>query len=113
MPPWQQEKGETQMFERTKKMTEKPEFGKWIPASERMPEEHDSVFAKRKGNKKRVPGMFEKTSNEVIVTVVNSKGKTATTHAHTNDGVWKSDLIKLDGYRITAWMPLPEPYRGK
>lgn len=101
------------MIECIKKMAKRPEFGKWIPASERLPEEHDSIFAEYKGTKKWVPGMFEKTSDEVIVTVINSKGKTATTHAHTNDGTWKNDLIKLDGYRITAWMPLPEPYKER
>ena len=101
------------MIECIKKMAKRPEFGKWIPASERLPEEYDSIFAKYKGTKKWVPGMFKKTSDEVIVTVINSKGKTATTHAHTNDGAWKSDLIKLDGCRIIAWMPLPEPYKER
>lgn len=32
----------------------------WIPVSERLPEEHDSIFAKFKGTNNWKRGMFEK-----------------------------------------------------
>lgn len=82
----------------------------WIPCSERLPEEHDSMFIKFKGTKKWSTAMFERKSDEVIVTVTDDAGRTVTTSAHTTDGKWRCDLIKINGYRVIAWMPLPEPY---
>lgn len=83
----------------------------WIPCSERLPEEHDSMFIKFKGTKKWSTAMFERKSDEVIVTVADDAGRTVTTSAHTTDGKWRCDLVRIHGYRIVAWMPLPEPYR--
>lgn len=81
----------------------------WIPCSERLPEERDSMFARFKGTKKWSPYMYMKMSDEVIVTVVNDIRQTVTT-AHTTDGKWNCDLVKINGWRVIAWMPLPEPY---
>lgn len=39
---------------------------RWIPVSERMPEEHDSIFARLKGTSKWNEAMFERTSYKVI-----------------------------------------------
>lgn len=84
----------------------------WIPCSERLPEEHDSVFTRFVDKEKWNESMFEKISNEVNVTVVDDKGQKATTHAHTVDGKWSCDLLRCNkDYRIIAWMPLPEPYK--
>ena len=68
------------------------------------------MFIKFKGTKKWSPCMYMKMSDEVIVTVVNDIRQTVTT-AHTTDGKWNCDLVKINGYRVIAWMPLPEPYR--
>lgn len=46
----------------------------WIPVSKRLPEEHDSIFAKFKGTSNWKRGMFEKTSKYVIATVVFDDG---------------------------------------
>lgn len=46
----------------------------WIPVSEGLPEEHDSIFAKFKGTDNWKRGMFEKTSKYVIATVVFDDG---------------------------------------
>lgn len=89
---------------------------RWIPVSERLPEERDSIFAKFKGTDKWKNGMFEKTSGTVIVTVCSNDGSYRTTTAHTNDGKWKINTF-LHEEKVVAWMPLPEPYhvadRGK
>lgn len=87
----------------------------WIPCSSgKMPEEHDSIFAKAKGTDKWNDAMFEKTSDAVNVTVSDEKGNTTTTHAHTIDGKWSCDLLKCNkSYQIIAWQPLPEPYQPK
>ena len=85
---------------------------RWILVEERLPEERDSIFAKWKGTAKWNPAMFEKTSDEVLVTISDEGGKRTTRTAHTLDGKWSCDLLKANAsYKVIAWMPLPEPYR--
>ena len=85
--------------------------GGWIPCSERMPEEQDSMFAKLKGTDKWNNNMFEKRSNEVNVTIVNDKGSRVVTHAITIDGKWSCELLKMSKtLHVIAWQPLPEPF---
>lgn len=82
----------------------------WIPVSERLPEEHDSIFAKFKGTDNWKRGMFEKTSKYVIATVVFDDGTVLVEQAYTTDGIWKTDKKVLGG-TVVAWMDYPEPYR--
>ena len=58
----------------------------WIPCSERLPEESESIFAKYKGTEKWKDNMFEKMSDEVNVAIEKEDGKWLTMHAHTVDG---------------------------
>lgn len=81
----------------------------WIPCSERMPEEHDSIFKKFKGTDKWKSAMFEKMSNDVNVTIEFKDGTRSTTTAHTVDGKWSVD--RFVEHEVIAWQPLPEPYR--
>lgn len=82
----------------------------WIPVSERLPEEHDSIFAKFKGTNNWKIGMFEKTSKYVIATVVFDDGTVLVEQAHTTDGIWRTDKKVLGG-TVVAWMDYPKPYR--
>lgn len=82
----------------------------WISVSERMPEEHNSIFAKFKGTDNWKRGMFEKTSKYVIATVVFDDGTVLVEQAHTTDGIWKTDKKVLGG-TVVAWMDYPEPYK--
>ena len=81
---------------------------RWIPVSEKMPEEIDSMFAKFKGTSKWKEAMFEKISKDVLVTIL-FKQSLFVQSAHTVDGKWNNDLLKLGG-KVVAWMPFPEPY---
>lgn len=81
----------------------------WIPVENGLPKEHDSIFARFKGTDKWNNAMFEKTSDDVIVTVQYEDGTRLTKVAHTNDGKWS--LTAYSGCEVIAWMPLPEPYR--
>lgn len=85
----------------------------WIPCSSRiLPEEHESIFAKWKGTDKWETGMFERTSDEVNVTVVDKDGNRITHRAHTVDGEWSCDLLKVcKSYHVLAWKPFPAPYK--
>lgn len=82
----------------------------WIPVSERLPEEHDSIFAKFKGTDNWKRGMFEKISKYVIATVVFDDGTVLVEQAHTIDGIWRTDK-KILGGTVVAWMDFPEPYK--
>ena len=82
----------------------------WIPVSERLPEEHNSIFAKFKGTDNWKRGMFEKTSKYVIATVVFDDGTVLVEQAHTTDGIWRTDKKVLGG-TVVAWMDYPKPYK--
>lgn len=82
----------------------------WIPVSERLPEEHDSIFAKFKGTNKWSESMFERTSYEVIVTVKYADGTILTEIAYTKDGEWKLSHPTFNGI-VIAWQPFPNPYK--
>ena len=82
----------------------------WIPVSQRLPEEHDSIFAKFKGTDNWKRGMFEKTSKYVIATVAFDDGTVLVEQAHTTDGIWRTDKKVLGG-TVVAWMDYPEPYK--
>lgn len=82
----------------------------WIPVSDILPEEHDSIFAKFKGTDNWKRGMFEKTSKYVIATVVFDDGTVLVEQAHTTDGIWRTDKKVLGG-TVVAWMDFPEPYK--
>lgn len=74
---------------------EKQATSEWIPASERLPEEHDTMFAKK--------------SDKVNVTVEFDDGSRMTQTLYTIDGEWKRETnIK---HKVIAWRPLPEPYK--
>ena len=87
-----------------------PETDRWIPCSERMPEEHDSIFAKLKGTEKWHTAMFEKTSDDVNVTVEYENGERLTTMMHTIDGIWDANN-RFMKRKVIAWQPLPESYK--
>lgn len=86
----------------------------WIPCSERLPEEHDSIFVKHKDTEKWDNAMFGKISDVVNVVVFDGKEKSVVTHAHTKDGVWECDLLRFNkSYTITHWQPLPRAPKGE
>lgn len=84
---------------------------RWIPCTERMPEEHDSIFAKVYGTERWRNGMFRKRSDKVLATVKFEDGSIMTDTASTFDGEWRigTQYISRNG-DVIAWMPLPEPY---
>lgn len=86
-----------------------PEPG-WIPVSERLPEEHDSMFSKFHGTPRWRPSMWLRQSDRVLVTSELADGTRITETARTRDGEWKPDhaILKRE---IVAWMPMPEPYK--
>lgn len=80
----------------------------WIPVEERLPEEHDSIFATSKWD----GAMWEKLSDEVNVTYELEDGTRKVTTSYTLDGVWKLEKeSKVVKKKVVAWQPLPEQYK--
>lgn len=79
---------------------------RWIPVAERLPEEHDSIWAYLYGTKSWQPGLFRKCSYDVIACVEREDGSKRVIAIRMIDGKW--DWHKLqDGEQVTHWMPLP------
>ena len=68
------------------KLADKAESFEWIPVSERLPDEHDSVFAELYGTDVWKSGYWRRTSNKVLVTVEYNDGTRIVKESHTHDG---------------------------
>ena len=82
---------------------------RWIPVSEKMPEEHEWIGTKRFGTTK---------SDEVYVTFETPNGDRFTKHLSFQNGnlsVADQQTINAfyEGSVPVAWMPLPKPYGVK
>ena len=76
----------------------------WIPCSERLPEEKDAGILKKLGTSKR---------SEYVLATVEVKGERMTVTACTYDGKWDWNMkYAFPDYKIVAWVPLPEPFKG-
>lgn len=83
----------------------------WIPVSERMPEEHDSMFAKWYGTDKwNAKTMWRKQSDGVLVTIEFENGVRVTEKMKTHDGEWYWH-INVIPFKVLAWTSMPEPWR--
>ena len=79
----------------------------WIPCSERMPEESEWIGTKEFGTT---------ISDEVLVTF-ESRGKRFVKPMHFQNGeLGGMDKHTMDAFygewKVVAWMPLPEPWKG-
>lgn len=92
-------------------ITSQPIVQSWIPVREKMPEEHETVFARFKGTERWSNAMFEKCSDKVPVTVEFEDGTRKVMFMGTLDGKWEDRLSSVNK-KVIAWMPQPEPYKG-
>lgn len=96
------------------KLVEKAESFEWIPVSERLPEEYDSVFAKLYGTDKWDDTFWRTRSKRVLVTIEHESGIRSVTESYITDGKWAlGKRATLSKYKVVAWMPLPNPYKEK
>lgn len=84
----------------------------WIPVSERLPDEHDSIFAKSYGTDKWDNMFWRTTSNRVIATIKYNDGTVIVKEAFTHDGEWTVEKGNINR-KVIAWMPFPKPYKEK
>lgn len=87
------------VIRRTVEEAKQERTGRWIPCSERLPEEDHWLG-----------GSGRQFSDNVMVTIVNhSDEDTWVDTTYTIDGEWALELPRH--CKITAWCELPEPYR--
>lgn len=98
------EMGKLKVENEKKKMMKLLQRGmRWIPVTERMPEEHET----------RVPiaRLYNKTSGRLLVTVEGDDGSRGVQQGSTRDRQWKTEFY-IGDVRVVAWMPFPAPYEG-
>lgn len=83
---------------------------RWIPCSERLPEVHES------GNS--FSGLFMQSKPVLVYGVPEyeeNAGFHVVTYCDDLDGntYWSTELDAVTINGVTAWMPLPEPYKGE
>ena len=83
---------------------------KWISVNDRLPEEHDSIWAKLYVTKSWQPGLFRKCSYDVIACVEKKDGRRRVISIRTYDGKW--DHNKLNEEAVICWQPMPKPPKG-
>lgn len=81
---------------------------RWIPVTERLPEEHESIFVKFWLTDLWIPGMYITTSDTVIALILCEDGIKRVNTMRTTDGKWNLKGI-YGAKEVTHWMPLPEP----
>lgn len=86
----------------------------WIPISEKLPDEHDSIFARLYGTDKWDDAFWRTKSKEVLVTIEYEDGTRIVKSSHTTDGKWALEKrATLSEFKVVAWIPFPEPYKEK
>ena len=95
-----------------KDLANKADSFEWIPVSEGLPKEHDSVFAKLYGTDKWTSALWRTTSNIVIATIKYNKGTVIVKEAFTRDGEWNVEKRNTN-CKVIAWMPMPKPSKEK
>lgn len=95
-------------------LADKADSFEWIPVSEKLPDEHDSIFARLYGTDKWNDAFWRTQSKEVLVCIEYEDGTRIVKSSHTTDGKWALEKIAtLNEFKVVAWIPFPEPYKEK
>lgn len=93
-----------------RKLVNKADSFEWIPVSKKLPDEHDSIFAKLYGTDKWTSALWRTTSNIVIATIKYNDGTIIVKESFTHDGEWTVEKRNIN-CKVIAWMPYPKPYK--
>ena len=93
-------------------LVDKADSFKWIPVTERLPEEYESAFAKYYGTDQWNNALWRVRSKEVLVSIKYDNGHRKVTTSYTMDGKWYIERRRvLHDLKVIAWMPLPKPMK--
>lgn len=102
------------IYEMLQKMVEKLiKATDWIPVTEKLPEEHDTMFAKYWGTDRWNEYMFRGRSELVEVTVELEDGTRYTDASRTYDGKWIEERHVAVKEKVVAWKPMSAPWKGE
>ena len=93
-----------------KELVDKAESFEWIPVSKKLPDGHDSIFARLYGTDKWDDMFWRTTSNRVIATIKYNDGTIIVKESFTHDGEWTVEKRNIN-CKVIAWMPYPKPYK--
>lgn len=95
-----------------RKLVNKADSFEWIPVSKKLPDEHDSIFAKLYETDVVNDMLWRTRSKEVLVTIEYENGARTVKSSHTTDGKCLIEKkTTLSKFKVIAWMPMPEPYK--
>lgn len=77
-----------------KELVDKAESFEWIPVSKKLPDEHDSIFAKLYETDVVNDMLWRTRSKEVLVTIEYENGARTVKSSHTTDGKWSIEKKK-------------------
>lgn len=89
-------------------LSDLPSTDQWILCSERLPEEHEWVGTKKFGTtiSDKVHITFDVNGERFVKTLSLQNGELSNHEKHIMDTFYK-------GWKMIAWMPLPEPYQER
>lgn len=97
-------------FKTLQELVDKADSFEWIPVSERLPDEYDSIFAKSYGTDEWNNRFWRTTSNRVIAAIKYNDGTVIVKEAFTHDGEWTIEKKNIN-CKVIAWMPFPKLYK--
>lgn len=86
-----------------------PTIGGWVSVEDRLPEEHDSMFAKLYGTSKWNSAMWRTESDRVLVAILFPDGTRTVDKGKLEDGEWRTGVARVLPQKVTHWAVWPEP----
>lgn len=81
----------------------------WISVKDRMPKEHDSMFAQFYGTSKWNGAMWRTESDRVLVAILFPDGTRTVDKGKLKDGEWRTGVARVLPQKVTHWALWPEP----
>lgn len=88
---------------------EMPTIGGWISVKDRLPEEHDSMFAQFYGTSRWNGAMWRTESDRVLVAILFPDGTRTVDKGKLQDGEWRTGVARVLPQKVTHWAVWPEP----
>lgn len=86
-----------------------PTVGGWISVKDRLPEEHDSMFAQFYGTSMWSGAMWRTESDRVLVVILFPDGTRTVDKGILQDGEWITGVARVIPQKVTHWSVWPEP----
>lgn len=90
-----------------------PTVDGWISVKDRLPSEHESIFAKMYGTDKWNSAMWRMESDRVLVTIQFPDGTRTVDKGKLQDGIWRTGVSPVLPQEVTHWALWPEPPKGE